>query len=242
MPSHIDKKTQRKRLALSLVIASALVGTGGFLVINELSIDPTSRPAPMPATMSLQSAGQVTPVPNADLNSPVEGPTLSPQKINATENTDKDSPNTATMRLRIPALDASMSVIKIGDAPGTLETGEKRRLLDIPEDQFTAGLAQRSAPCDADQGSTFVVAHNQVGGVRGPLYDLYKLPSGVAAYLTCNSQTTVWKQTSSELTAWANLDQSLFSTTGERRLVVVSCTGRFGEGDNVVKIFTPVQA
>lgn len=235
--------------ALIAVGSVAAIGYGGFNL--AVSMAPSVLPEPAPK-MALQS-GHPTPVPNA-ADAPLTGTITDTSTLTARHRTSRlgdregnptDETFESDMALRIPNLGATLDVGAAGLREGELKTGEKRNMLQLPDDPNVAALASNSAPCDATAGTTVIAAHNHNAHVQrgpGPLYYLADLADGAAAYLTCtNQQTSVWKQTATEFTVWADLDQRLFTKVGARRLAVISCIGVGSTGYNIVKIFEPVQ-
>ncbi len=117
----------------------------------------------------------------------------------------------------IPALDVHAELSPMGVSGGALE---------IPSDPAVVGWDEQTSPLEAVEGSTFLAGHVEAGGVDGALHDLARIPPGSRIFTRDEAGgLREWVVTSLQTSKDKAMEPEFFSTTGERRLTVVTCTG-----------------
>ncbi|HEX5404818.1 MAG TPA: class F sortase [Pseudonocardiaceae bacterium] len=103
--------------------------------------------------------------------------------------------------------------------------------LEPPADVHRAGIWTGGAPLAATAGTTTLVGHvNYVGQGNGAFHDLASVPRGATiTTVDGTGAATTWTVTSTEVTdKTTGVDPAVFAgPTGPRRLVLVTCGGRF---------------
>lgn len=132
-------------------------------------------------------------------------------------------------RFTVPALNASVKVIR----SDTTDAGE----MDNPGGVRTIGWLATGMRPNADRGVTVFAGHRDTGGgsrgVWSPLYDIGTLNSGELITVTWNGVTTRYRITHTEHTPKsAPLPDSIMATTGDHRLVYITCAGPLKMGPN----------
>lgn len=125
-------------------------------------------------------------------------------------------------RIRYPGINADIPARAVGVAPDGS--------MDIPEDAATAGWYRYSAAPSGESGNTIIAAHaGSVPTPRGPLYDLRASRVGQAIEIVdTTGATSRWKVAKVEQLRKETLDLGpYFTWTGERRLVLFTCGGRW---------------
>lgn len=121
--------------------------------------------------------------------------------------------------------------------------------VSVPADVHNVGWFTHSAKSNAKTGSTAIVGHiNYVGQGPGAFANLPKLHRGATIGLNIRSQgTTHWKVVSVTLVKKGTLKDSLYSHSGKRYLVLISCAGQlrhYSDGwhytDNVIVRAVPL--
>lgn len=146
----------------------------------------------------------------------------------------------APVRLDYGAIGASMPIDPVGVAPD----GQ----MEIPEDALRAGWYRYAASPADDAGSVVVAAHaGSFVTPRGPLYDLRDARVGHTVELTdANGTTTTWSVTAVEQLGKVTIDFGrYFDRTGPRRLVLITCGGRWDAerqsyDDNIIVTAEPL--
>jgi Sortase domain len=120
--------------------------------------------------------------------------------------------------------------------------------LGIPADVDTVGWWSGGGQLDGSNGTVLVAGHvDWVGQGDGALYPLAQIQPGATICLTAPTGTvSSWVATSAFAVVKAALPQSIFSPTGPRRLVLVTCGGAFDPttghyADNVIVEAAPAQ-
>ncbi len=123
----------------------------------------------------------------------------------------------------IPAIDQ----LAVPVVPATVE----REVLAPPADVRVAGIWTGGATLDASAGTTLLVGHvNYAGQGVGAFYDLASVAPGSAINTSGDTgAVTAWTVTAVDAMAkHAGVDPAAFAgPAGERRLVLVTCGGRF---------------
>lgn len=120
--------------------------------------------------------------------------------------------------------------------------------LVIPGDLSVVGRWDKGAPLDSRAGTTLLAGHVDVNGDLGALHELASIRAGAEIRTSDESGgVTRWAVTGLDVRHKENLP--VFSASGERRLVLVTCGGpvlRAGDGwtyrDNVIVTAVPVDA
>jgi Sortase domain len=128
-------------------------------------------------------------------------------------------PNTMTIaqidQVDIPIIDATVAADE----------------LEPPADVHFAGIWTGGAPLAATAGTTTLVGHvNYVGQGNGAFHDLASVTRGTTiTTVDSTGAATAWTVTSTEVTDKSSgVDPAVFAgPTGARRLVLVTCGGRF---------------
>lgn len=144
--------------------------------------------------------------------------------------------------LEYAAIGASLPVDPVGVAPD----GQ----MEIPEDANRAGWYRFGAGPADDGGSVVVAAHaGSFVTPRGPLYDLRDAEVGQTVTLTdASGGTSTWTVTAVEQLGKVTIDFSrYFDREGPRRLVLITCGGRWDADrqsydDNIIVTAEPAAA
>ncbi|MEG9226446.1 class F sortase [Aeromicrobium sp. Sec7.5] len=138
----------------------------------------------------------------------------------------------------IPALDVYAALSPVGVSDGALE---------IPTDPAVVGWDEHSSALGATEGSTFLAGHVEAGGVDGALHELARIPPGSRIFTRDEAGTLrEWVVTALQTSRDKAMEPDYFTTTGERRLTIVTCTGpvvetagRRGFRDSVIVTAVP---
>ena len=210
--------------AVGVVIAFALVmvALGSIVVAYGVSVTPPPLPD-LPGGFTAQP------------DQPVTGPTDRPRP--------RPNPNTAgepiTDRLIIDAISVDAPVISTSTDDGQL---------GIPLDPTTVGQWDGGATANDKQGTTLIAGHVIYNTTKGALYHLGDLQPGNIAWVADHAgNLTAWKLVDLHAYVKAELPADIYSPTGPRRLVVVTCGGETYTSsghrlftENVVAVFVPV--
>lgn len=145
----------------------------------------------------------------------------------------------APARIRYPAIKADMPASEVGIA----EDGA----MEVPDDAAIAGWYRYSAAPSDKSGSTIIAAHaGSIPTPRGPLYDLRESRAGQTIEIVdTKGATSLWKVADVEQLHKETLDLGpYFSDTGERKLVLFTCGGRWDKDrqsydDNIIVTAIP---
>lgn len=145
----------------------------------------------------------------------------------------------APVRVQVPAVDIDVSVVPVGVQPDGL--------MELPEDVAVAGWYRYGPDARAEAGSTVVAAHvDSLKYGLGPFARLKGLAVGSEIVVTDESgaaRTYLLESIENVLKAEIPLDR-VFDRSGEPRLVLITCGGRFDQGtrtysDNVLVTARP---
>lgn len=202
------------------IAAVALIVVGGATA----SAPPTTAGGPLPppgaATLSVP-ASSPSPQPRT---TPAPEPVRVAPEVEVADASVAPAPKTfpAPARIHYPGIGANMPATAVGVAPdGSME---------IPEDAAQAGWYRFSAAPTAPEGSTIIAAHaGSIPTPRGPLYDLRSSRAGqLIEIIDKAGAMTRWKVSTVEQSHKETLDlDPYFSETGERKLVLFTCGGRW---------------
>lgn len=210
--------TGRKRRggAIAAILGVVVLLAAGGTMIY-LGLQPTApEPAPLPTAFTASPKAQVS--------------------VDATA---KELPADT---LSIPDLGVQAPLL-----PGEVITKDGGRTLDIPGDPAKLTLyAGGAEPC-ASEGTVLVAGHVSSYGVHGALWSLSKIEANAPVIMTCADGTaTTWQAVSVDVTAKAALPQDIFTDTGPKRAVLVTCGGPvMADGhyrDNVIVELAPVDS
>lgn len=118
--------------------------------------------------------------------------------------------------------------------------------LQIPGDVHTVGVWDGGGQLDGTSGTVLLAGHvNYAGQGEGSLWSLADIHINAPIYTSGPSgQLTTWKVDQVIAVPKDQLPQSIFTATGQRRLVIVTCGGTLlSDGhyvDNVIVLATPV--
>ena len=118
--------------------------------------------------------------------------------------------------------------------------------LQIPGDVHIVGLWDGGGQLDGTSGTVLLAGHvNHAGQGEGALWNLAGIHINAPVYTSGPSgQLTTWKVDQVIAVPKDRLPQSIFTATGQRRLVIVTCGGTLlSDGhyaDNVIVLATPV--
>ena len=182
----------------NLRVGVALVATLAGAVLTVVGLVQFPGSSSVPTSVAPFSAPDATP----------QGPTETPEM----QVTDM-----APDSVFVPEIGAYAPVVPVGVVAGALQ---------IPSDPAVVGRDEQTAPLPADGGATFLAGHVQAGGVDGALHDLTQVRAGSRVF-TRDDEGAVreWVVTSLRTSRGKTMDPADFSTDGERRLVLVTCTG-----------------
>lgn len=201
--------------------------TGGFLDSRgsaATSAPASSLPSPQSQTTPAPPPVRVAPevmVRNASLRAPRQLP--------------------APARIRYPGIGADMSTTDVGVADDAT--------MEIPDDAAVAGWYRYSAAPAEASGSTIIAAHaGSIPTPRGPLYDLREARVGqLVEILDREGARTRWRVTRVERLLKKTLDlRPYFSRSGDRKMVLFTCGGRWDPArqsydDNIIVTATPAR-
>lgn len=142
-------------------------------------------------------------------------PNAHPQGPRATRSTAPHDIEPGT--IFIPALDVQARISPVGVTDGALE---------IPPDPAVVGWDEQTSPLGAPEGSTFLAGHVEAGGVDGALHELARISPGSRIF-TRDEEGVLreWVVTSLQTSRDKVMEAEYFTTVGERRLTIVTCTG-----------------
>ena len=198
-----------------------LAGAGGWMVATGLTpAEPEAAPTAQPFEVSPEDALQAA---RAALAAEAAQPSRSEASLGAD-------------RLVIPALDV--------DAPLVLDRVLAGQL-QIPSDPGQLTLYEDGGQPCGTQGTVLVAGHVSSYGTPGALHDLARIQPGQVARVPCHDGTvTTWAAVRAEESIKSALPQDVFDSSGEHRLVVVTCGGPVMPNghyrDNVIVYFVPV--
>lgn len=200
------------------LFASALVlgGIGVVLVSSVPSSTQTMPAAPLPGHPFSAHIASVRP------------PTTTPPAAVST---------LAPMRVLIPSLGVTAPLVRepVFD-----------HHLSIPPDVHHVGIFSGGARVSGSVGTVLLAGHvNWVGQGDGAFYPLSRAIKGTSVLVSPRvGKTTVWSVTEVEVLSQSALPQTVFSPSGPRRLVMVTCGGPYDSAthtydDNVIVTAAP---
>ncbi|AXK46764.1 class F sortase [Brachybacterium saurashtrense] len=142
--------------------------------------------------------------------------------------------------LVVPSLPVEASIVREGVEDGAMS---------LPADLADVGLLETTSALDADTGSSLIAGHVTQGGNPGALFLLGLAEPGASVVTTdAEGRATVWAITSITSYNKQKLPKEIFETSGERRLVLVTCggevvrtdDGRWTHEDNIVVTAVPM--
>jgi hypothetical protein len=186
-------------IAAAGVVLACLSGCSSTnRVVGERPALTTSTPTPVPTAFS-------TAVPEQDAALPAATKPVDPP-----------------VRVQVAWADTDVPVAAVGvDRTGALE---------LPADPATAGWYRFGAAPSSDAGTTVIAAHvDAVGYGVGPFAHLVDVPDGTTITVTGGSgAVSQFRVTSVSLVRKTSIPWAdVFTTTGPRRLVLVTCGGDF---------------
>ncbi|MCT3001549.1 class F sortase [Propionibacterium freudenreichii] len=148
---------------------------------------------------------------------PFTSPSASPAPVVAVA----DGPN----RLVIPALSIDAAL-----APTAMDD---KGVLTGPADPSRVGWDRASASLSAtSQGTSLLAGHVNMSNQQGALWDLSDVtPGAQVTTWDADNKATNWVAVGLQVTDKDQLPQGLDDTSGERRLVIVTCGGEVHGGD-----------
>jgi hypothetical protein len=224
-------RTGRRWRPLAAALPAALLLAGGALTARELA-GPGGGPHPQPLPARLFSID-----PAAARTLPGPPPLASPQPGSiqaACTRLPERQPQVA-----IPSLCIYAPLVPARIAGNTLV---------IPADVRLAGLDAQSAALGARHGTTIIAGHvDNASQGDGAFYFLYQIkPGALITIAGPGHHATTWRAYKTAVAAKTALPPDLWSLTGPRRLILVTCGGplehtRAGNTyrDNVLIYATP---
>lgn len=225
------------RVAAALAAALAVGGSAWFLAVP---------PEPGPATrtgafVAVPAAATATVAPPVAASAPPDAEPAPPlvsarsADLSALEVGDAGQP---PVRVRVP--DAGI------DLPVRPAGVDERGAMEVPPGSFEAAWYRHGPGAGADEGAAVVAAHvsSRVDG-RGPFARLVALAPGARIELVTEDGTRAYEVVAVEQVAKLALDTAgLFDRSGDHRLHLVTCGGRFDRAagsyeDNVVVVARP---
>lgn len=156
----------------------------------------------------------------------------------------KTSPNAPVVTRTVPPGHVSIPSLKV-TAPLIAEPISGNQL-DIPSDVHDVGVWSGGGSITGTQGTVLLAGHvNWWNQGNGALYDLASIQPGATIYVRAPTGiTTTWQVVALHAYLKADLPQTIFAPTGQRRLVVVTCGGAYDPttghyADNVVAAAVP---
>lgn len=193
---------QRRRLwprALAAVLALACLLTGITLAVRS-SHTTQAQPAPLPRSeFNLSRLPPLSSDPIPEVRATAGGPLR------------KDHVYLSSVQIAAP-------YVPIGAVGSEL---------NIPQNVQTVGHWTGGADVNAAQGTTLLAGHvDYVGQGAGAFYRLYRVEPGAVVVVTDGTgQATVWRVTSLSVIVKTALPAQLFTNSGPRRLVLITCGG-----------------
>jgi hypothetical protein len=149
-------------------------------------------------------------------------------------------PSIGSSRVAIPSLGVTASLVAESISGGQL---------GIPSDVHQVGEWEGGSQVDGTQGTVLLAGHvDWVGQGDGALYPLAQVRPGATVYVSGPAGlVSSWAVVSARAYPKAALPQTVFSGSGPRRLVLVTCGGPFDAAtghyaDNVVVTAEPAGA
>jgi hypothetical protein len=188
-----------------------------------------SAPAPSPSSSSTTTpalTSSAAPVPDVPVRDAAPAP---PRPLPP-----------APARLDYPAIAADMGITPVGvSADGQMA---------IPEDAVLAGWYRHSASPAETDGTVVIAAHaGSIPTPRGPLYDLRDSRPGHEVVLEdTDGHRTAYRVSRVDQLTKTTIDfRAYFTRAGEKRLVLITCGGRWDErrqsyDDNIIVTAVPL--
>ena len=236
------------RHGVSLVIAGLLVAGGATLVATRAGAGQhIAVPAPahtfdvasIDPSLSVNPVRTIVPAPSLDGPDPTAS--AAPSSARPAKPASK-APPTPTNRLVIPSLRINATL---------LDESIVDNSLTIPDDVDDVGHYRGGAPLVGAAGTVLLAGHvNERGQGNGALFELSRIAAdAVVQTVTAAGATSTWHVTSVQEVNKAALPQDIFTASGPRRLVVVTCggalepipgdPGAFSYQDNVIVTAVP---
>lgn len=199
----------RRRLAIALP-AVLLLTAGGVLTVRGLS-GPGGGPHAQPLPARLFA---IDPAAARSLPEPAALSRPQPGSIQAA---------CASLAARQPQVTIASLCIFAPLAPARVIGG----VLHVPADVHQAGLDVTSAALSARHGTTIIAGHvDDVSQGDGAFHFLYQVQPGALITVTGpDHKVTTWRAYETAVVAKTALPPGIWSTTGPRRLVLVTCGG-----------------
>lgn len=197
--------------------------------------EPPVEPSPGPGTPAAPSAGGPngqTPVPAAPT-----APTQTPAPTRPAPDPDW------TDRLQVPSLYIDAHVRAMG-------TDNSNHML-LPDSLHEIGLLRSQPALSAEEGTTIIAGHVTLNGIGGAMYYLGQVQPGARVRTWDEAgERQEWVVTTVEVIHQQSLPRGLFTKTGERRLVLITCggeqfqrpDGRWSFDHNIVVTAVPVSS
>lgn len=233
----------RRFLTMTMALTAALMLAATAFLVARVATHPggsPAAPAPTPASTWSVDLNELDPLPtgqgddqlaHAEAADGVVTVPMSNQKYQAEVVVEgPNAPGAQAPAVLAPAPRGQANVLSIpalGVRTKVTSTGNSH-------DAMTAGTNVRqvtwldsSSALSASHGSTVLtgpVSSPQQG--PGTLYDLYRVPAGAQVWTTdAAGRATQWRVTSRQHVSNAAPPRKLVATTGERKLVLITCGG-----------------
>jgi len=189
----------RGRTNRLLWVFMALVTAVGCLVFAWPSTGTPTTSAAAPSPVSTFSSAEVPP--------PAE-----PLPTSTAPITQRDW-------IELPALGISAHLVP--------EAVDAQQLTIPPAAEVGWWIGGAAPDARATSGTTLLAAHVNLDGEEGAFAPLYRAEYGDRIYLTdSQGRRSAWAVVAVATVAKADVPQSIFTATGRRRLVLVTCTGK----------------
>jgi hypothetical protein len=202
------RSSARRRLTTALALL--LLTGGGWLAIRGLwEADSSPQDQPLPAQLFALDPG-------AARHLPTQPALTSPQPGSLQRSC---SP--------LPQAQAQVSIASLCIYASMVATTVEDNALIIPSDVHQVGLDTTSAPLDARRGTSIVAGHvDNISQGAGVFHFLHLVRPGAEIAVTdLSGVTTKWVAYKTDILQKADLPADIWSTTGPRRLVLVTCGG-----------------
>lgn len=236
-----------RRGVIALAAAGATVAAGAVLIgLGTTSSHQSAIPAAphtfsvAPAVPTDSSGSASSAAPPTDASSPTGSP--SAQGPTGKTSVPAAPADNGKNRLKIPSLNVNAAVI---DEPITNNN------LVIPANIQTVGHYAGGAPITGTVGTVLIAGHvNMANQGNGALWRLSQVtPNAVVQTSDATGAITTWQVTSVREVVKSALPQDIFTKSGPRRLVVVTCGGslepipgshgEFSYDDNIIVTAVP---
>lgn len=127
----------------------------------------------------------------------------------------------------MPATGPLLRIERLGLWAEVVEGPGVKRMV-LPSNIFWVAASTRAAALDSTRGTTVLSGHVGAGDVPGALHELAQtVRDDEVTTRDADGHTTRWKVSGKQVVDADGISADLFTPTGPRRLVLITCAGRF---------------